>query len=137
MKHDVKLLLTGVSLIFLGLLVFAGLALRPMNSDLPPTFIDHVYHWAGGTALVCVWIGSLMIGVSAVSFCRRMSAMNLVYVGLAFLLAAAAVSGVSHAFVITTYAFVPVILPWMIAILAGLLLLLRAGFRVVASKQRS
>jgi hypothetical protein len=137
LKKDVRVLIVGLLLIFLGLLVFAGLAPRTINPDAAPTFANHLFHLAGGTALACVWIGSLTIGASAVAFCRRMSAKKLVYAGSAFLLSAATVSGISHAFVIKTYAFVPVILPWMVAILAGVLLLLTAGVRALASKPGS
>ena len=135
MKRDSKILFVGVVLISLGMLVLAGMDLRPVSPDLGPTFRIHLYHWAGGIALICVLIGSMMIGGAAVAFCYRMSLRMLSSAGIAFLLAAAAVSVVSHAFVITTYAYVPLILPWMVSVFSGALLLVVAIFRAIASRR--
>jgi hypothetical protein len=137
MKRDVKILLAGVLLISLGMLALAGMDLRPVSPDLGPTLRSHVYHWAGGAALICVLIGSMMIGGAAVAFCYRMSPMLLSRIGFIFLLAPAVVSVAGRAFVITTYAYVPLILPWMVSVFSGALLLGVAIFRAIASRRRS
>jgi hypothetical protein len=137
MKRDVKILIAGLVLVSVGIVAFAGLALNPVSPDLGPTFASRASHWAAGAALLCVLIGSMMIGGAAVSFCYWIAPKALARTGAIFLLAAGAVSVASHALVVTTYAYVPVILPWMVSVFSGAVLLLVAVFRAIVSGRRS
>jgi hypothetical protein len=134
MKRDIKILLAGVVLIALAMLALAGMDLRPVSPDLGPTFRGHAYHWVGGISLICVLIGSMLIGGAAVAFCSWMSSKKLSITAVLFLLAAAVVSVASRAFVVTTYAYVPVILPWMVSVASGVLLLVVAIVRAISSR---
>lgn len=131
------MLLWGLSFVAIGMAAFeSGVALRG-SPDSPDRMADLFARGMALSGLILVLTGSTAIFAASVAFSSRMTPEKLSLIALAFLSAAGVISGISHMFVITTYAWMPLILPWLAAVVSGLVLLLVATFRFVVKRIRS
>src|SRR5262249_46966628 len=96
-----------------------------------PQRILQAFALIGFTAVLT---GSLAMVAAAISFCATWTSRRLAQLGVIFLVSAAAISGISHAFPVRTYAWVPILMPWSAAIFSGMIMLLVAVIRGVLSR---
>jgi hypothetical protein len=136
LKGDVKTLLAGLALVAFGVIAIASTQGLRASSNSAVATTSSAYHWLVILELISIWLGSLATAAAAIAFCWRMPPAKLLFTALAFLISAGAMSGISRAFVITTYAWIPIILPWIAAIFSGVLLFLVGTARLALSKRR-
>lgn len=135
MKRDVKTLLTGLALLLAGGIALTMANIWRVSPDVGRTTFAKFLQALAITGLVAILLGSLAMVLASAWFCKRLAAAKLFFAGLAFLLAAAAMSAISRAFPPKTYAWIPAMLPWLGAVASGCILLLAGTFRAVTAKR--
>jgi hypothetical protein len=136
-KQDTKALLWSFLLIALGIAAFQCAVLLRSNPDSPNKVADLICLVLGASGLLFVLIGSVVVLGAAIAFSIRMSPGSLLLAAVAFLSVTGALWGISRMFVITTYAWTPLLLPWLAMTVSGALLLFVAVWRFVVAKLRS
>ena len=124
-----KAVLAGLALLGVGAIALSVARVLQVSPDSPPTILENVGQWFALVGIIAVLAGSLAIAVAAISFCGRWPPGKLAQAGIAFLVTAAVMSGISKAFPPHTYALVPILMPWCAAIFSGTIMLLVAAIR--------
>jgi hypothetical protein len=136
MKWDVKALCTGLALLVLGCIGFRVTEILQTVSEDPLTIDNTRYHWLALSSLLFLFLGSLVVFMASAALSGRLSAANSVAAAFAFLLPAALYWLISREFVPRTYDWVFLLVPWIVAILSGVLFLLVGVLRFAVTKLR-
>ena len=136
MKWDIKALCTGLALLVLGCIGFRVTEILQTVSEDPLTIDNTRYHWLALSSLLFLFLGSLVVIMASAALSGRLSAANSVAAAFAFLVPAALYWLISREFVPRTYDWVFLLVPWIVAILSGVLFLLVGVLRFAVTKLR-
>jgi hypothetical protein len=138
MRRDVKLLLSSIALLVVGIVaVQVTIALQTLPGS-AHTIDNTRYHWLAILSIVILFLGTAGIFAASVAFSGRLPGPQALAAGSAFLAFAGMIWWISKEFELASYSWMTVaLLPWCVAILSGGLLVLVGIARLASSKLRS
>ena len=133
MRWDMKALLVGLALLGVGGIALSVAQIWRISPDAAPTITEKVLQFLALVGLAAIFSGSLTIAGASISFCGRLAPGKLVTAALTFLVVAAVVWGIGREFPPDTYSWVPILIPWCVAIFSGASMLFAAIVRAIVA----